>query len=57
MARRAEKIAHDYSTEWSMDKELEDEKAVKEIKRHERRKHKKRVEEEEEEDEDDERVK
>jgi len=52
LRRAIKKIAHDYSTEWSMDKELDDAKAVKEIKKHEKRKHSR-----EDEDDDDDRKK
>lgn len=35
LRRAIKKIAHDYSTKWSMDSELEDQRAVEEIKKNE----------------------
>jgi calcium uniporter protein, mitochondrial len=37
LRRAIKKIAHDYNERWSMDKELDDHKAVKEIKKHEKK--------------------
>lgn len=39
LRRAIKRIAQDYSTDWSMDKEIADDKAVEEIKKHAQKKH------------------
>jgi nitrogen regulatory protein PII-like uncharacterized protein len=39
LRRAIKKIAQDYSTNWSMDKEVHDDKAIEEIKKHAQKKH------------------